>query len=78
MMTPEGELSPIGQEAATKIQMLQDTLDAIDALHQPFDETGWKHQFCEECDIEWPCPTARLLHPMTLKEAIDILGTIHK
>jgi hypothetical protein len=37
-------------------------LIAIDALHQPFDETGWKHSFCEMCDVEWPCPTHLLIH----------------
>jgi len=44
---------------------------AIDALHR-----GLYH--CNECDCEWPCPTRLLIHPMTLDEAIDTLGTVHK
>ena len=43
-----------------------DLLDAIDALHQPCDH----HRFalvdrthCDECNVDWPCPTTRLLHP---------------
>ena len=36
-----------------------DLLDAIDALHQP-DVTG---EICDQCVFDWPCTTARLLHP---------------
>ena len=36
-----------------------DLLDAIDALHQP-DVTG---DICDQCVFDWPCQTARLLHP---------------
>ena len=42
-----------------------DLLDAIDALHQPCDH----HRFafvdrthCDECNVDWPCRTHRLLH----------------
>jgi len=52
---------------------LRAVLDAIDALHQP------NHGiYCSVCWDRWPCRTARLLHPMTLDEAIDTLGTVHK
>jgi hypothetical protein len=61
------------------VTRLRAVLDAIDALHQPV--TVWElHDgsvpVCA-CGIE-SCPTARLLHPMTLDEAIDMLGTVHK
>lgn len=42
-----------------------DLLDAIDALHQPY-EGQWGTRWCEAGDSNddgWPCPTARLLHP---------------
>ena len=45
------------------IEAAADPLDAIDALHQP-DSDG---DICDQCLFEWPCPTARLLHP-TRKE----------
>lgn len=63
-------------------------LDAIDALHQrpeppvPQDQwptDAWFVPWCPTCSVLCPCPTARLLiHPMTLDEAIDTLGTVHK
>jgi hypothetical protein len=37
-----------------------DLLDAIDALHQPWEEG---HNWCAACDVPWPCQTHRLLHP---------------
>jgi hypothetical protein len=41
-----------------------DLLDAIDALHQPEpDPDDDSYEWCIECDHQWPCPTARLLHP---------------
>lgn len=37
-------------------------LEAIDALHHP--HTAHGETFCCHCAAtEWPCPTARLLHP---------------
>ena len=54
------------------------TLDAIDALHQPVIDSEWLVKRCEQCDMEWPCRTLLLLHPTTLDEAIDTLGTVHK
>jgi len=61
----------MNQAAADEIERLRAVLDAIDALHR-----GMYH--CNECDFEWPCPTHLLIHPMTLDEAIDTLGTVHK
>ena len=58
---------------------LRAVLDAIAALHQPYSlGDGRTSEDCDECGDRWPCPTARLLHPMTLDEAIDTLGTVHK
>ena len=37
-----------------------DLIDAIDALHQPWEEG---HNWCAACDVPWPCSTALLLHP---------------
>ena len=45
--------------AAAEIKRLRALLDAIDALHQP-DVTG---DICDQCVFDWPCQTARLLHP---------------
>jgi len=69
----------LGDEAADEIERLRAVLDAIDALHQPYPlGDGRTSEDCDECGDRWPCPTARLLHPMTLDEAIDTLGTVHK
>jgi len=57
--------------AADEIERLRAVLDAIDALHRGL-------YYCCECDYEWPCPTHLLIHPMTLDEAINTLGTVHK
>jgi hypothetical protein len=35
-------------------------LYAIDELHQP---DAWPVPWCLSCFVEYPCPTARLLHP---------------
>ncbi len=45
-----------------------DLLDAIDALHQPYcPDEGYPAYVACTCDpnarTEWPCQTARLLHP---------------
>jgi len=62
-----------------EIERLRAVLNAIDALHQPYPlGDGRTSEDCDECGDRWPCPTARLLHPMTLDEAIDTLGTVHK
>jgi hypothetical protein len=53
-----------------------DVLDVIDAVHTPFTEDG--EQFCHECVGAWPCRTHLLIHSMTLDDAIDALGTVHK
>ncbi len=37
-----------------------DLLEAIDVLHRPYPEVVIR---CEQCDVEWPCPTTRLLRP---------------
>ena len=58
-----------------EVERLRAVLDAIDALHQ---QSATEPDLCCECDYQWPCDTARLLHPMTLDEAIDTLGTVHK
>jgi hypothetical protein len=50
-------------------------LAAINALHQ---QHATHPSICCECDYEWPCDTHLLLHPMTLDEAINTLGTVHK
>ena len=51
-------------EAADEIVRLRAVLDAIDALHQPVPcdsfDVNW---MCGYCLAEFPCPTARLLHP---------------
>jgi hypothetical protein len=67
-------------EAADEIERLRAEVDAIDALHQPnwHDNSNRQPMWCETCGLDWPCQTARLLHPMTLDEAIDTLGTVHK
>jgi hypothetical protein len=65
-------------EAADEILRLRAVLDAIDALHQPVPcdsfDVDW---MCGCCLAEFPCPTARLLHPAP-EEANDALGTVHK
>lgn len=39
-------------------------LAAIDALHQPaVHSDGWVSHFCDCCDLWFPCPTHRILHP---------------
>lgn len=46
---------------ATKyVTTAADLIDAIDALHQPWEEG---HNWCAACDVPWPCSTALLLHP---------------
>jgi hypothetical protein len=63
-------------EAADEIVRLRAVLDAIASLHTPrhrLDPT-----WCHPCDDEWPCATYLLIHPMTLDEAINTLGTVHK
>jgi len=66
-------------EAADEIERLRAVLDAIDALHQPYPlGDGRTSEDCDECGDRWPCPTYLLIHPMTLDEAIDTLGTVHK
>ena len=51
-----------------------DVLDAIASLHTPrcCDPT-----WCHPCDDEWPCATYLLIHPMTVDDAINLLG-VHK
>jgi len=73
-------LRALHYEAAEEIERLRAALDAIDALHQPnwHDNSNRQPMWCETCGLDWPCQTARLLHPMTLEEAIDTLGTVHK
>ena len=44
---------------AEAMEAAADLLDAIDALHQSWPDSNW----CSGCDVSWPCPTARLLHP---------------
>jgi hypothetical protein len=74
-----GMMRVLHYEAADEIERLRAVLDAIDALHQPVPcdlfVIDWE---CDHCHFEHPCPTARLIHPMTLDEAIDTLGTVHK
>lgn len=55
-------------------------LHDIDALHQPnwHDNSGRKPSWCHECESSWPCDTHLLIHPMTLDEAIWVLGAVHK
>jgi hypothetical protein len=61
------------------VTRLRAVLDAIDALHQPYSlGDGRTSEDCDECGDRWPCPTHLLIHPMTLDEAIDTLGTVHK
>lgn len=38
------------------------SISSIEKLHTPYDKTGCKHQFCEECDQEWPCSTYRAIN----------------
>jgi hypothetical protein len=63
------------------VTRLRAVLDAIDALHsrKEFDDIS-QQWYCAECNeyAVWPCATRLLLHPMTLDEAIDTLGTVHK
>jgi len=62
-------------DAQQTIQQAADLLDAIDALHQPDDEPFVIYEpdesrsiwVCVACATEWPCPTARLLHPEATK-----------
>jgi hypothetical protein len=63
-------------EAADEIVRLRAVLDAIDAHHTSFTEDGG--EFCHVCVGAWPCRTHLLIHPMTLDDAIDTLGTVHK
>ena len=44
-----------------RIEMLEATLAAIDALHKTVDDAGI--QVCKACALIAPCPTHRLLHP---------------
>jgi hypothetical protein len=52
---------PSGERWEKPAKAAADLLDAIDALHHraPFPDADW----CNDCSITWPCPTARLLHP---------------
>ena len=80
MMTPEGMQSPIGAEAADEIERLRAVLDAIDPLHQPYNgQRGTRWCEAGDCDDSgWPCPTHLLIHPTTVDDAIETLGTVHK
>lgn len=40
-----------------------DTLDDIDDLHKPLQDSEWLVVRCTQCDVEWPCPTHQVLHP---------------
>ena len=79
--------------AIVEIVRLRAVLDAIDPLHQPYNgQRGTRWCEAGDCDDSgWPCPTHLLIHPvasssqsnlhgrpMTMDEAINILGTIHK
>ena len=65
--------------AKAEIERLRAVLDAIDALHQPYSlGDGRTSEDCDECGDRWPCPTHLLIYPMTLDEAINTLGTVHK
>jgi len=72
----------VGKAASSRYMDLLRTeavADAIDALHQPYPlGDGRTSEDCDECGDRWPCPTHLLIHPMTLDEAIDTLGTVHK
>ena len=72
------DVPDLAATAADEIVRLRAVLDAIDALHQPVIDSEWLVKRCEQCDMEWPCRTHLLLHPTTLDEAIDTLGTVHK
>ena len=63
------------------VTRLRAVLNAIDALHHPItdhDDGFMPITVCRCCVGYWPCPTHLLIHPMTLDEAIDTLGTVHK
>lgn len=47
-------------EAADALEARQAERDAIDALHQPDDESPPN---CAHCSYKWPCPDHRILHP---------------
>jgi hypothetical protein len=55
----------VTDDLLTAMLNASDLLEAIDALHQPYN--GWRGTvWCEQGDCDdsgWPCPTARLLHP---------------
>ena len=73
------EVVDLAATAADEIERLRAVLDAIDALHQPYPlGDGRTSEDCDECGDRWPCPTYLLIHAMTLDEAIDVLGTVHK
>jgi hypothetical protein len=72
-----GIVSQLHNQAAEEIVRLRAVLDAIDALHQPCND-GSGIMVCKACDLRAPCRTHLLIHPMTLDEAIWILGDVHK
>lgn len=63
--------------AAEEIVRLRAVIDAIDAIHQPCND-GSGIMVCKACDLRAPCNTHSFIHPMTLDEAIWILGDVHK
>lgn len=52
----------IAYTAADEIVRLRAVLDAVDALHQPY-ESHIPHMTCECCGYIWPCDTHLLIHP---------------
>lgn len=53
------------REVVPAINAAADLLEAIEALHQPTraeDGAAGEYHYCQGCCMDWPCPTARLLH----------------
>lgn len=48
------------------LSVVADLLEAIEALHQPTraeDGFAGEYHYCQECCMDWPCATYRLLRP---------------
>lgn len=45
------------------IKLAQQALYDIDEMHKAVTDPKWDRTYCNECDLVWPCPTARKLHP---------------
>lgn len=69
----------VQDRAAYEIVRLRNSLSSINELHHISQtESSYGEPLCEACGYIWPCPTNLLIPPLTVQEALDILGPIHK